>query len=220
MRRPAAAIILACALFGLSACGGGDGDRGPQTFIAQILSDSSYDGDIQQTGPGTYVVTQGMSSTVQSIFAGIDPGGGTEYRAFLDFPLTGQDGVPGDALIQSAFLDLYIDDLQPTTATLPVLIELVSFDPPTLIETDFDRTQQPPLASITISPPIGRSDVGNIASIDVTPLMQEAQRRGLANFQIRIMEDLVPAVSALMEIDDTTGPDRQARAPLLTVTYY
>ncbi|HKT73872.1 MAG TPA: hypothetical protein VJQ47_13355, partial [Steroidobacteraceae bacterium] len=176
--------------------------------------------DIQQTGPGTYVVTQGMSSTVQSVFAGIDPGGGTEYRAFLDFPLTGQDGVPGDALIQSAFLDLYIDDLQPTTATLPVLIELVSFDPPTLIETDFDRTQQPPLASITISPPIGRSDVGNIASIDVTPLMQEAQRRGLANFQIRIMEDLVPAVSALMEIDDTTGPDRQARAPLLTVTYY
>lgn len=220
MRRPAAAIILACALFGLSACGGGDGDRGPQTFITRILSDSSYDGDIQQTGPGTYVVTQGMSSTVQSIFAGIDPGGGTEYRAFLDFPLTGQDGVPGDALIQSAFLDLYIDDLQPTTATLPVLIELVSFDPPTLIETDFDRTQQPPLASITISPPIGRSDVGNIASIDVTPLMQEAQRRGLANFQIRIMEDLVPAVSALMEIDDTTGPDRQARAPLLTVTYY
>ena len=220
MRRPAAAIILACALFGLSACGGGDGDRGPQTFITRILSDSSYDGDIQQTGPGTYVVTQGMSSTVQSIFAGIDPGGGTEYRAFLDFPLTGQDGVPGDALIQSAFLDLYIDDLQPTTATLPVLIELVSFDPPTLIETDFDRTQQPPLASITISPPIGRSDVGNIASIDVTPLMQEAQRRGLANFQIRIMEDLVPAVSALMELDDTTGPDRQARAPLLTVTYY
>ncbi|HKT73023.1 MAG TPA: hypothetical protein VJQ47_09050, partial [Steroidobacteraceae bacterium] len=90
MRRPAAAIILACALFGLSACGGGDGDRGPQTFITRILSDSSYDGDIQQTGPGTYVVTQGMSSTVQSVFAGIDPGGGTEYRAFLDFPLTGQ----------------------------------------------------------------------------------------------------------------------------------
>jgi hypothetical protein len=161
-----------------------------------------------------------MSPTVQSVFAGIDPAAGTEFRAFLDFPLTGAGGVPGDAVIDSAFLDIYIDSLQPNIGTIPILIELVTFQPPTLIDTDFDRTLQPPLASLVLSPPLTQADVGTNVSIDVTPLMIEAQRRGLVDFQVRIMEDLGPAIPILVEINDTTGVNRGSLGPLLTVTYF
>src|SRR5262245_56484108 len=100
------AIAAACGMLCLSGCGGG-GDRieePPQPFTTHILSDSRFDGDIEQTSSTTYTVTQGMSSSVQSVLAGIDPVAGTEFRAFLDFPLGGTGGVPGDALIDSAFL--------------------------------------------------------------------------------------------------------------------
>jgi hypothetical protein len=213
-------IAVACAVLSLAGCGGGDDHRGPATFTTQILSDSSYDGDIEQTGPGTYVVTQGMSPTVQSVFSGIDPATGTEFRTFLDFPLTGPSGVPANAGIDSAFVELYVDSLQPATGSLPLLVELVSFQPPTMIGSDFDRTAQPPLASVRVSPPISRSDVGTYVPIDVTPLMIQAQRLGLPDLQLRIMEDLGPPITTLMEIDDTTGANRPARAPLLTVTYF
>jgi hypothetical protein len=46
--------------------------------------------------------------------------------------------------------------------------------------------------------------------------MVEAQRRGLANFQIRILEDFGFVFPGLVEIDDLTIN----RAPLLTVTYF
>jgi hypothetical protein len=211
-------MTMACALLGLAACGGND--PGPSTVVTQILSDPAFDGDIEQTSPGTFTITQGMSPTVQSVLAGIDPMSSTEFRAFLDFPLAGSGGVPLDARIDSAFLEVAVDDLEPIGGSLPILIDLVGFQPPTLIHTDFDRTLQPALASTTISPPITRSDVGTYVSVDVTSLMIEAQRLGLPDFQVRIMEDLGPPIPVLMVIDDTTGADRSTRAPLLTVTYY
>lgn len=216
-------LAVACAATGLTGCGG-DGDAGfvgpPPILTTQIESDPGFDGDIEQTSPTTFTITQGMSPTVQSVFAGINPVAGTEFRAFLDFPLTGSGGVPATANIDSAFLDVYINSLQPTVGTLPILIELVSFQPPTLIETDFDRTIQPPLASLVVSPPFAQSDVGTNVSIDVTDLMIEAQRRGLVDFQVRIMEDLGPAIPILLEINDTTGANRASFAPLLTVNYF
>jgi hypothetical protein len=211
-------ITAACALLALTGCGGGNDE--PQTFTTQILSDSGYDGDIEQTGPDSATVTQGMSPTVQNVLAGIDPVAGTEFRAFLDFPLTGSGGVPADATIDSAFLEVFIDDLQPTNAVVPVRVELVTFQPPTLLPTDFDRTLQPPLAAVTISPRLAAADVGTYVPIDVTSLMVEAQRRGLPDFQVRIMEDLGPPITGLFAIDDSTGSNRAARAPLLTVTYF
>ena len=211
-------ITAACALLALTGCGGGNND--PQPFTTQILSDSGYDGDIEQTGPDSATVTQGMSPTVQNVLAGIDPVAGTEFRAFLDFPLTGSGGVPADATIDSAFLEVFIDDLQPTNAVVPVRVELVTFQPPTLLPTDFDRTLQPPLAAVTISPRLAAADVGTYVPIDVTSLMVEAQRRGLPDFQVRIMEDLGPPITGLFAIDDSTGSNRAARAPLLTVTYF
>ena len=215
------AIALACGILCLSGCGGGDSNNGASPKVTtQIVSDARFDGDIEQTSPDSFTVTQGMSSTMQSVLAGIDPVGGTEFRAFLDFPLTGSGGVPANALIDSAFLDLYLDDLEPTTGRLPIRVDLVAFQPPTLIETDFDRTLQPALASVILSPDISSSDVGTFVPIDVTRLMVEAQRRGLVDFQLRIMEDLGPAIPVLMVIDTSTGASRPSRAPLLTVTYF
>jgi hypothetical protein len=214
-------LAIACATISLTGCGGDDGGHGPPpAIVTQIQSDPGFDGDIEQTSPISFAITQGMSPTVQSVIAGIDPVARTEFRAFLDFPLTGADGVPGDAVIDSAFLDIYINSLQPNIGTIPILIELVSFQPPTLLETDFDRTLQPPLASLVLDPPISQADVGTNISIDVTPLMIEAQRLGLLDFQLRIMEDLGPAIPILVEINDTTGVDRGSLGPLLTVTYF
>lgn len=217
------AFFLVFAALSVSSCGGG-GDYGggsPNTTITtQIISDSVYDGDIQQTSPSTFTVTQGMTSSVQSVFAGIDPVTLTEYRAFLDFSLTGASGIPSNAIIQSASLDIYINNVLPGNGTVPILIELVSFQPPTLIPTDFDRTIQPPLAYVIVSPPLNGSDIGSNVPIDITPLMVHAQMLGLNDFQVRIMEDLGPAIPVLIEINDTTGADRAQHAPILTVTYY
>lgn len=215
-----AVIAVACSILGLSGCGGDDDDNTQDTFTTQILSDSRFDGDIEQTSPNTFTVTQGMSSNVQSVLAGIDPAGGTEFRAFLDFPLRSLNGVPRSALIDAAFLEIYIDALEPETGRLPIRVDLVAFQPPTLVESDFNRTLQPALASTTISPDISRQDIGTYVPIDVTSLMVEAQRRGLTDFQVRILEDLGPAVPILMIIDNSTGANRANRAPLLTVTYY
>jgi hypothetical protein len=214
------AILIAGAAVSLTGCGGGGSGGGPPPAITtQILSDSAFDGDIQQTSLTTFTVTQGMSPSVQSVFAGIDPATSTEFRAFLDFSLSGAGGVPGNAMIESAFLDIYINSFQPATATLPIRIELVSFQPPTLLETDFDRSLQPPLAYVLVAPPFTQADVGTNVSIDVTSLMVQAQQMGLIDFQVRIMEDLGPAIFGLIEINDTTGVNRGSHAPLLTVTY-
>jgi hypothetical protein len=215
------AIAIACGAISLTGCGGNDGSGGPPPAITtQILSDAAFDGDIEQTSPTTFIVTQGMSENVQSVFAGIAPGALTEFRAFLDFPLTGAGGIPGNAMIESAFLDIHIDSLQPITGTIPILVELVSFQPPTLLDTDFDRTVQPPLAFERITPPFYQADVGTNVSIDVTSVLVQAQQLQLPDFQLRIMEDLGPAIPVLIEIDDTIGVNRGSFAPLLTVTYF
>jgi hypothetical protein len=213
-------MTVACAILTLTGCGGSDNGNSPQQVTTQIYSDSSFDGDIELTASNNYAVTQGMSSTVQSVFAGIDPNSGSEFRTFLDFPLTGTTGIPSNASIQSAILEIYIDDLQPRTGMLPIQIDLVAFQPPTLIGTDFDTASQPALASINASPDFTSADVGTLASIDVTPLMVQAQRQGLVDFQVRIMEVLGPAIPVLMVIDDSTGANRTSLAPLLTVTYF
>jgi len=57
-------------------------------------------------------------------------------------------------------------------------------------------------------------------SIDVTSLLVQAQQLQLPDFQVRILEDLGPAIPVLIEIDDTTGANRASQAPLLTVTYF
>jgi hypothetical protein len=213
-------LIAAVSLsLGLCGCGGGDG-RDPPQVVTYIVSDAAYDGDVEQTSPGGYVVTQGMSSSVQSVFAGIDPVTGNEFRAFLDFSLSGVGGVPLDAIIDSAFLEFFVNDVEPDSGSVPIRVDLVSFQPPTLFGTDFDRSAQPPLASALVQGDVTKADIGNFVPVDVTALMIRAQQLGLVDVQVRIMEDLGFAIVTLMQIDDSTGPDRSSRAPLLTVTYH
>ncbi|GLI37401.1 hypothetical protein KI811_13170 [Geobacter hydrogenophilus] len=219
MKRAIFAAMMVWLVIAMTGCGDGHSNP-PQTFVSQILSDPAFDGDIEQTSLNSFTITQGMSSTVQSVFAGIDPVALTEFRAFLDFPLRGTGGVPTNAIVDSAFLDIVINSIQPANGVIPIRIELVSFQPPTLLSTDFDRTLQPPLAFITVVPPISQTDVGRHVSVDVTPLMVEAQRLGLTDFQVRILEDLGPVSPGLIEISDTTGANRGVLAPLLQVTYF
>jgi hypothetical protein len=152
------------------------------------------------------------------VFAGIDPFTFAEYRAFLDFPLT---GVPVNAVIVSATLDIVIDSIQPQPlfGTIPIRIDLVSIPRLTLVPDDFSRSLQPALAFTTIIPPIASADVGQHVFVDVTSLMVEAQFWGLPDFQVRILLDF-SAVSGLIEINDTTGPNRVFLAPLLQVEYF
>lgn len=220
MKRTSLAVLMALTILALVGCGGGGSSAPPPPppppNVSQILSDQVYDGDISSTG----TVNQG---TLQSYLAGIDPApGGLEYRAFLDFPLTGAGGVPGNASIVSATLDIVVNNviLQSPFDTLPIRIELVSIPGLLLIPDDFSRTLQPPINFTTILPPISSADIGVHVAIDVTPLMMDAQRLGLLDFQVRILEDFGVAAPGLMEINDTTGGLRGQLAPLLHVEYF
>ena len=218
MKRKLLAVIMVFVVLTMAGCGGGSSP--PTNIVTQIVSDQAFDGDIEQVSGGTLAVTQG--GNLLSVFAGIDPVTGLETRAFLDFPLTGAGGVPGNAVIVSAFLDIVISSITPNplTGTIPIRIDLVSFQPPNIVGSDFDRTSQPALATMTISPAISQVDFGNHISVDVTSLMVEAQRLGLRDFQVRILEDLGGVPEGLIEINDTTGANRSTLAPLLEVTYF
>ena len=217
MRKKFLAATMVFISLTLAGCGHDDGNA-PPTVITDILSDPAFDGDIEVSPSGIITITYGNT---QSVFAGIEPATFSEFRAFLDFPLTGPGGVPGDAVIVSATLDIVINSISTEFIgdTIPVRIDLVSFQPPTPTPDDFDRTIQPALATITFSPPISDADVGRHVSIDVTSLMSEAQRLGLPDFQVRILEELGPVSPGLIEINDSTGPDQQSVAPLLRVVY-
>lgn len=213
MKKILFAAVMMSLVLAMSGCGGGDGNNPPPSIVTQIHSRAAFDGDIQFDPPNLFTIVQGNTP---SVFAGIVPDTRSEFRAFLDFPLTGAGGVPGSAIINSATLDIFIDStIQPAASSIPIRIELVTFPPQTLLASDFDRTIQPALAFTTIIPPISRADVGRHVTVDVTSLMVEAQRRGLADFQIRILEDDGFVFPGLIEIDDTTIN----RAPLLTVSY-
>lgn len=216
MKKILFAAVMMSLILAMSGCGGGGGGSSnpPPPIVTQILSHAAFDGDIQFDPPNLFAIVQGNTP---SVLAGIDPASGSEMRAFLDFPLTGAGGVPGGAIINSATLDIFIDSIsiQPAASSIPIRIELVSFPPQTLLASDFNRTIQPALAFTTVIPPISRADVGRHVTVDVTSLMVEAQHRGLADFQIRILEDDGFAFTGLIQINDATIN----RAPLLTVSY-
>jgi len=213
MKKLFLAALSAFMILALTGCGGGDNNNGPVFVTTDILSDPVFDGDIQRDPfTGATIITQGMSfPTVQSVFAGIDPVSLVESRAFLDFPLTGLGGVPGNAIIDSAFLDIFINP-QLAGTTVPLQVDLISLQPPNLIGSDFDR---PALTTIFVNPTVG---IGGKVSINVFRLMDLAQRRVELDFQVRIVKNTL----GLIEINDTTTTieDRNLFAPLLTVTYF
>lgn len=183
----------------------------PVPFKTVITSSLLLDGYVVED-PLNLALTSFQNTA--SVFAGIDPATSAEYRAFIGFPLAGAGGVPGNAVIDFATLDIVIRTIQTAGSSIPIRIELVSFAAP-LQPNDFDRIILPPLAFTTIIPPISPADVGKSVLVDVTAFMREVQRLGLPSFQVRIMEDFGIVTPGLIEIYDTT-----ARAPQLTVSYF
>ncbi len=183
------------------------------TYHTKIISDAYADGDIGLALDDTYTVSSAIDTG--SVLAGVDPVTGEEFRGFLDFPLGGVDGIPPDAVIESATLEVYIIRMNDSLPgeTFPFLIDLVDFQPPYPIESDFSRAIQIPLLTIPVD--FYPSDVGSFVVIDVTDLVDEAQYQGLPDLQLRFLLDF-SANSGLIEIDDADT----ATAPLLKVTYY
>jgi hypothetical protein len=209
------AVALVLTMVWLAGCGGGGDDSHESTpvFVTQILSDQAADGDIAFSSPEAYAVSSALSTG--SVLAGVDPISGDEFRGFLDFPLRGAHGVPLGATVESATLEIFINDLTIPLPdrTLPLLIDLISFQPPALIESDFDRLAQPPLLTMPFD--FFTSDEGTFVVMDVTALMDEAQIEGLPDFQLRLLLDFF-AAAGLVEINDAAA----STAPLLTVTYF
>jgi len=154
------------------------------TFTAIILSDQPTDGDIAfDSVTSVYSVTKGPSA----ILFGIDSADPhhPEYRAFLDFPLdgsTGDDVIPLDASIVSATLKISVDFVD-FASTVPVLLDLVQY--PVVTGLTFADYNSAFLATRSLD--IFDFDAGNDVLIEVTSLMAEAQRRGLADFQVRFL---------------------------------
>lgn len=214
------AVMLMVLTLGVAGCGSNNygldnyspDSYGPSTIASNILSDPTYDGYISRDASGALTVFQGET---QRVFAGIDPSNGTEYRGFLDFYLGGARGIPWDATIFSAYLDVYINSIvQPVSASIPIRIDLVYFQPPALDAGNFDVDALPALASQSVY--ISPSDAGGHVTFDVTDLMVQAQYLGLPDFQLRIMKDLSATSPGLVEIDDATSDT----APLLQISYF
>jgi hypothetical protein len=136
-----------------------------------------------------------------------------ESRAFLDFPLDGSTGgevIPANAGIVSATLEVFINEVS-FAPIVPTLLDLVSYPIIGLRVEDFDSS---PLFSQSLD--FFASDLGTIVSIDITPLMREAQRLGLMDLQVRFVLEFVTNVG-FVGIEDL--PSVFVTAPLLIVSY-
>lgn len=210
MRKLLCFCSLTILVLAFAGCGSSSDDH--PVFVAEILSDQPADGDIAfDSFQETFFITHGLDT----LFFGIDDldPNFPEFRAFLDFPLdgsTGGDVVPSDARIVSATLEVFIDEVS-FASIVPTLIDLVIYPDSGLRAEDFDS---PPLVFQEID--FFASDQENFVSIDVTALMLEAQRLGLADFQMRFLLDLT-ADAGFVGIEDL--PTVSLTAPLLTVIY-
>jgi hypothetical protein len=200
-------LVGVLALF-LAGCGGGDG---PNTVIVQALSDQPADGDIGVTTSSAVLISQ--ADVARTVQYGVDAAG-TEFRAFLDFPLDGSAGgdvVPLGAVIVSADIEVFVNSVT-LASSVPTLLDLVTFSIAGLSAGDFNSA--PLLTRSAFN--IGNLDVNNFVRIDVTSLMAEAQRLGLRDLQLRFLMDFVPGAAGLVEFDDGLVAGRR---PLLTVEY-
>jgi hypothetical protein len=169
-----------------------------------ILSDPTSDGDIAfDPYFNTFTVTTGPPE----VFFGEDSLNVNlpEYRAFLTFSLdgiTGQPIVPSDAVIVSALLDVLIDEVN-FASSIPTFLDLVQYPFRSLSAADFDTPILTPTSYRTLN--FFDTDQGNFVSIDVTPLMQEAQVPPvLLDFQVRF------SVETLMALSLSRAPSKEA----------
>jgi hypothetical protein len=176
----------------------------PGTVTVRILSDLASDGDIAfDPVLPSYFVTRGLSTVllgIDSLDANLP-----EYRAFLTFPLdgaTGQPIVPGDAIILSANVQVFVNFLDFASA-VPTFLDMVAY-PPAIggqgglgsIDPAADFNQLP----LAFGPAFDffASDAGNFVAIEVTSLVQAAQLPpALVDLQVRFSRDMsVPPLSS------------------------
>jgi hypothetical protein len=156
----------------------------PVLVTANILSDLPSDGDIAfDTVLNSFIVT--ISPT--EVLFGVDSANPhqPEYHCFLTFPLdgiTGQPVVPGDAVIVSAFLQVFVDQVD-FASTVPTFLDLIQYPFRGLSSADFDAPLFTPGSFRTLN--FFSSDQGNFVTIDVTGLMEIAQAATLLDFQTR-----------------------------------
>ena len=206
------AVILALALAG---CGDDDSDF-QAVFSAEILSDASVDGDLS-LAPGETVPLITPATAFNEILIGVD-GANVEYRGFVHFPFngsTGGDRIPSDADVRFAYVEFFVSSVN-FIGTADFLMDLVSFPPP-LVPDDYFRDVTIPLASRTF--PMRSDDLNGFVRIEVTPLMREAIRLGLPDFQIRILLAL-DLPFGQFGVEDIPGGAGTFTAPLLYVEYY
>ena len=205
---PGLALVLAVTLAG---CWGDE--HTPTTIVGQILSDSAADGDVAfDSASSTYTISH--ADTAGNVIFGTDASD-VEYQAFLDFPLDGSNGgsvIPLSAVILAADIEVSVSSVRFAT-TVPTRLDLVTYSSTGPTSADFILSSTPPATYRTLS--FLSSDQGNFVRIDVTSLMQEAQRQGLTNFQVRFLLDFVSGASGLVTLADAGS----ATAPLLTVEY-
>ena len=196
----------------LAGCGG---SSGPDPFVFEQLSDQTVDATISYTGVGSPTIFPASSTHIIQI--GVDAGG-TEYRGFLVFPI---GGIPSSADVRLATIDVFVGSV-PFGSAVPVLVELVDFQPPELLSTDFFRAPPEPY----LPPILGRSlfyfypsdalSPRPVVSIEVTSLVQRALDRGQPDFQVRLLLDPNTSGPAIVTLDDGAANT----APLLHVQYF
>ncbi|MHB1025978.1 MAG: hypothetical protein ACYC24_09785 [Desulfobacteria bacterium] len=204
-------------VFALVLAGCGGGSSGPDPFVFEQLSDQTVDSYIAYTGVGSPSIFP--ASSTNTIQVGVDAGG-AEYRGFLDFPI---GGIPSWADVRFAYVEVFVGSV-PFGADVPVLVELVDFQPPVLIESDFFRSPPDPY----LAPILGRSlfyffpsdasSPRNVVRIEVTSLVQRALQRLQPDFQVRLLLDPDPSAvtPAIVTLDDGAANT----APLLHVEYF
>jgi hypothetical protein len=100
-------------------------------------------------------------------------------------------------------------------STVPTRVDLVTYSPTGPTSGDFVFSTSPLPAAYRTLDFLSSDPSRNFVRIDVTSLMQEAQRQGLTNFQVRFLLDFVSGASGLVTLADAGS----ATAPLLTVEY-
>ena len=198
-------MIMVLSFAVLAGCGGGDA---PRQFTGQVPRDQANDADIARSSAGDLITP---AATNRNVLFGVSPG--TEYRAFLDFPLDGSSGgsiIPANARIVSADLEVFVNSVNVTTP-IPTLLDLVTYSL-AIGPVSADFASQPiAFRSLTFIP----SDQGNFVRIDVTSLVAAALVNRLPDVQFRFLYDFVSNANGLVEIADGVS----ATAPLLTITY-
>ncbi|MDA8178006.1 MAG: hypothetical protein M0T69_00470 [Deltaproteobacteria bacterium] len=204
----------------LAGCGGGSS---PSVFTEWIDSNRSVDADITKDLGTGIVGVPFLASSTGNVLAGItvDSVGTSvaDTRGFLNFPLS---TIPLNASIRFASVTVFLNQVTLWSSLLPSpffidLIDTTAFPPP-VQASDYSA-----VLAATRTFNFINTDQGNFVEIVVTSLMQEAQRRGLSSFEVRLGFDEaafnanINTTRGLVEIDDRALVPSQR--PFLTVEY-